>query len=466
MRNLKVDLIRGNILKSLIIFSIPIFVSNLFQQLYNTADTMIVGNYLGDTSLAAMGACTAVYELLIGFSLGIGSGLSIVTARAYGTNDEDLLKKSVAGSIVIGIFVTAIIMIISKLFLMSLLKLLGTPENIIEESYSYISLVTIFVGVMFAYNLLSGFLRSIGNSFMPLVFLIISSILNIFLDILFITKFNMGVKGAGAATVISQGVSAILCLIYIYKKSPNLIPSRKHFAVGTELYKELLGQGLSMGFMLCIVSAGTVILQTSINNLGYLIIAGHTAARKLSSFCMMPASTIAISVSTFVSQNRGADEGIRIRKVVRYANTLVIIWGILITIVLLFTSKTLVKLLSGSDELIVIENGAKYLIYNAPFYGVLGVLLNLRNSLQGLGEKVIPLVSSIIELGGKILFVILFIPSLKYFGVIICEPVIWCFMCIQLIYSFYRNPYIKAHKYKIMKEDDYNENQSCNCRRV
>ena len=120
MRSLKVDLIRGNILKSLIIFAIPIFVSNLFQQLYNTADTMIVGNYLGDTSLAAMGACTAIYELLIGFSLGIGSGLSIVTARAYGTNDEDLLKKSVAGSIVIGIFVTSIIMIISKLFLMSL----------------------------------------------------------------------------------------------------------------------------------------------------------------------------------------------------------------------------------------------------------------------------------------------------------------------------------------------------------
>lgn len=448
MIDLKVDLIKGNILKSLIIFAIPIFISNVFQLLYNTMDTMIVGNYLGDVSLAAIGACAAIYELLIGFALGIGNGLSIVTARCYGKKDEELLKKSVAGSIVIGIFITVLIMIISKLCLFQLLQLLNTPENIIEESYSYISMVTLFVGVMFAYNLCAGLLRAIGNSFMPLIFLIISSVLNVFLDILFITQFNMGIKGAASATVIAQGISAILCIIYIYKKAHILIPSRRHFVVDKELYKELIGQGFSMGFMLCIVSTGTVILQTAINNFGYLIIAGHTAARKLSSFCMMPAGTIALSVSTFVSQNKGANQGVRIRKVIRYANMLVISWGIIISLILLIVSPYLVKFLSGSSEAVVIENGSKYLIYNAPFYGVLGVLLNLRNALQGLGKKVIPLVSSIIEFFGKIIFVILFIPSLEYFGVIICEPVIWCFMCIQLLFSFYRNPYIKEHKNK------------------
>lgn len=443
MLKMNVDLLKGKILKSLIIFAIPLFISNLFQQLYNTVDITIVGNYLGDESLAAMGACAAVYELLVGFALGVGNGLSIVTARSYGSNDKDMVKKSVVGSIIIGVGITVIIMLISILFLLPLLKLLNTPENILEESYSYISTVTMFVGVMFLYNLCAGFLRAIGNSIIPLVFLIISSLLNIVLDIVFITQFNMGIKGAAIATIIAQGISAILCIIYIYLKCPILIPKKEHFIFDKELFKELLGQGLSMGVMLLIVSAGTVILQKAINNLGYLIIAGHTAARKLNSFAMIPAASLSLSLATFVSQNKGANQKDRIKKAVNYSNILSIIWGITITIVLIFLAPTLIKYLSGSNEQVVINNGARYLIINAPFYAVLGILLNLRNALQGLGEKLIPLVSSIIEFFGKIVFVILFIPSLKYFGVIICEPVIWCLMCLQLAYSFYKNPYIR-----------------------
>lgn len=448
MISLKTDLLKGNILKSLIIFAIPLLISNIFQQLYNTMDTMIVGNFLGDTSLAAIGACTAVYDLLVGFALGIGNGLSIVTARSYGSKDEKLLKKSVAGSVVIGVFVTVVIMIISALFLFPLLKFLNTPAEIINESYSYISTLTLCVGVMFAYNLAAGLLRAIGNSIMPLVFLMISSVLNIILDICFITVFDMGIFGAAVATVIAQGISAVLCIAYIYKKNPVLIPSKEDFEVDKELYKELLGQGLSMGFMLSIVSTGTVVLQTAINNLGYLIIAGHTSARKLFSFCMMPVATISLSLATFVSQNKGADQGERIRRAVRYGNLLALLWSIIISVVLFLGAETMVKILSGSSESVVIENGAKYLIINAPFFCVLGVLLNLRNALQGIGKKVVPLVSSIIELCGKILFVIFLIPSLKYFGVILCEPVIWCFMCLQLVYAFYRDPYILKYSKK------------------
>ena len=229
MINTKVNLLKGNILKSLIVFAIPLFISNLFQQLYNTVDIMIVGNYLGDTSLAAIGASTAVYDLLVGFALGIGNGLSIVVARSYGADDTKVLRKSVAGSIIIGIFITIIIMVISKVLLMPLLRMLNTPVNIIEESYSYISMITLFVGVMFAYNLCAGLLRAIGNSFMPLIFLIISSLLNIVLDILFITKFNMGIKGAAVATIIAQGISVILCVIYIYLKTKILIPRARTF---------------------------------------------------------------------------------------------------------------------------------------------------------------------------------------------------------------------------------------------
>ncbi|MFV0394657.1 MAG: MATE family efflux transporter [Coprobacillaceae bacterium] len=203
MFKMNVNLTKDKILKALVIFAVPIFISNIFQQLYNTADTMIVGNVLGDTSLAAIGASGAVYELLIGFALGVGNGLSIVIARNYGAKEEEVLKRSVAGSIIIGILLTIVIMIIGQIGLYPLLQLLDTPSDIIAESYSYISMITIFVGVMFAYNLCAGLLRAIGNSIMPLVFLIISSIINIVLDIIFIKDFGMGIQGAAVATVIS-----------------------------------------------------------------------------------------------------------------------------------------------------------------------------------------------------------------------------------------------------------------------
>lgn len=458
MFSINVDLLKGRILRSLIIFAIPIFISSLFQQLYNTVDIMIVGNYLGDMSLAAIGACAAVYELLVGFALGVGNGLSIVTARGYGSGNEDLVKKSVAGSLVIGVGITIVIMVISSIFLYPLLELVNTPQNIIKESYSYISIIAMSVGVMFLYNLCSGFLRATGNSIMPLIFLIISSLINIALDIIFITQFNMGIKGAAFATVIAQCISGVLCIIYIVLKCPILIPKKEHFNIDRSLYKELLGQGLSMGAMLLIVSTGTVILQTTINGFGHLTIAGHTAARKIGSFTMIPVAAISMSLSTFVSQNKGSNQGERIIKAVKFANLMSIAWGAIITVLLMLTASSLMKILSGSSEVELISNGSRYIIMNAPFYAVLGILLNLRNALQGIGEKILPLISSIIEFIGKIVFVAIFIPKLEYFGVIICEPVIWCFMCAQLAYSFYKNPYIK----KCRQEEKLQENLPVN----
>lgn len=446
MFKLQVDLTKDPILKALFAFALPLFLSNLFQQFYNTMDTMIVGHFLGDTSLAAVGAGSSIYELLVGFALGVGNGLSIVIARAYGARDEQQIKKAVGGSIWIGLGLTAVIMMIALFALRPLLMLLNTPANIIDESYAYISWITFFVGVMFAYNLCAGLLRAIGNSVMPLVFLIISSILNIILDIVLITSFQLGVAGAAIATVISQGISCLLCIAYIRQKAPVLIPKKEHFRFEAALYQELLGQGFSMGFMMSIVSTGTVILQSAINDFGYLIIAGHTTARKLNSFCAMPATAFAMALSTFVSQNKGADQPERIREGVRIANTISAVMAVFISVVLWLAAPTLVRFLSGSSESVVIDNGARYLMINAPFYSVLGILLNLRNSLQGLGRKIIPLISSVIEFCGKIVFVWLFIPILGYLGVIICEPVIWCCMCLQLAYSFYHDPYIREHK--------------------
>lgn len=401
--------------------------------------------------MQAREASSAVYELLVGFSLGIGNGLSIVAARSFGTGDMKLLKRSVAGSLVIGAGITVAIMLLSHVFLMPLLRLLKTPEEIIQESYSYVAVLTLFVGVMFAYNLFAGLLRAIGNSVVPLVFLVLSAILNIFLDILFITRFSMGIKGAAIATVVAQGISAVLCLIYICIRCRILIPAKEHFRFDKNLYGELLGQGFSMGFMMAIVSTGTVILQSAINGFGYLTIAGHTAARKLNSFCMMPVSVTGMALSTFVSQNRGADQGERIRKGVFYANLISLFWGVVLMAILYPGAPALVKLISGSGEKVVLDIGTWYMWLNAPFYAVLGILFNLRYSLQGLGRKLIPLVSSIIEFFGKILFVILLIPKMGYLGVIICEPVIWCLMCLQLLYSFYRNPYIRRFGKRALK---------------
>jgi putative MATE family efflux protein len=441
---MKTDLLSGNILKSLLVFAIPMFLSNIFQNLYNTADMVIVGHFLGETSLASIGACAVIFELLIGFAMGVGGGFGIVVARSYGAGDQDLLKRAVAAAVVIGMLLTFFISVTASLFMMPLLKLINIPANIIDTAYSYISVLIIFAVVLFTYNFCAGLLRAIGNSTMPLFFLVISSLLNIVFDILFITSFNMGVRGAAVATVAAQGISTALCLVYIITKCPILIPHKKHFRYDAALYRELAAQGFSMGFMMSIVTLGSVVLQRAINGLGYLVIAGHIAARKLNFLCMIPIPTIAIALSTFVSQNKGADQLDRIRKAVRYGNFIAVIWGAFITVVLMFFSRILIRLLSGSNESIVIENGARYLMMNSPFYMVLGMLLNFRHSLQGIGKKIVPVISSVIELTGKVTFAFLLIPYLGYFAVIICEPIIWCIMFIQLLYSFYTNPYIRG----------------------
>ena len=283
----EVDLLQGPILKSMLLFAVPLFFSGVFQQLYNTMDTVIIGHTLGDEALAAMGAAAAVYDLLVGFALGIGNGLAIVTARSFGSGDGDQLKRSVAASLVIGVGITAVMTVAARFILYPFLEALHTPEEIIEQSYAYISTITLFIGVMFAYNLCAGLLRAIGNSVMPLVFLVLSSLLNIVLDLLFITQLHMGVRGAAVATVFSQGVSVLACLAYIWKKADILIPGRVHFVRDRQLYREMLAQGFAMAFMSAIVYAGTAILQSGINSLGYLVIAGHVAARKLFMFLMM-----------------------------------------------------------------------------------------------------------------------------------------------------------------------------------
>lgn len=434
------DLTQGPILKTLILFALPILVSNLFQQLYNTADTMIVGNYLGEQALAAVGSTAAIFELIIGFSLGVGNGMGIVIARHYGAKDLERLKKSVAATLVIGAGLSGLVMVLGHFGLMPLLKFLGTPDHIIDQAFSYIRLILMGVGITFSYNLGAGLLRSIGDSLVALYFLIFSACLNIVLDLYFITQLGLGVQSAGLATIISQGLSAILCYTYIAKKVNILIPERKHFVWDRATYLDLLGQGLSMGLMFSIVSIGTVMLQTAINGFGVFIIGAQTTARRIMAFSLQPLTATAAGMTTFVSQNLGAKQFDRIRQGVKQACLLAFVWGLSISLLLAIFSPTLIRLISGSQELELINNARLYLLISTPFYPILGCLFILRNTLQGLGEKVIPLLSSVIELVGKLAFVALVIPRLGYMGVILCEPLLWLPMTGQLFYAWRKHP--------------------------
>ena len=380
-KKFEVDLLRGPILKAMLVFAVPLFFSGVFQQLYNTMDTVIIGHTLG-----------------------------------------------------------------GALILRPFLELLHTPVQIMEQAYAYISTITVFIGVMFAYNLCAGLLRAIGNSVMPLVFLILSSLLNIVLDFFFITKLSMGVQGAAVATVIAQGVSVLACLVYIGKKADILIPKRTHFIWDRELYQEMLAQGFSMAVMSSIVHAGSAVLQSGINSLGYLVIAGHVAARKLFMFLMMPYMAVSQTVSTFVAQNYGAGQMGRIRRAVRYSYLCGAVLTALISLVTIPLAPVMVRLLSGSSEAVVIENGALYLQVVAPCLMILALLNPTRFALQSIGNKILPVISSVIELIGKYLFVAFLIPNFQYMAVIFCEPVIWAFMDLELLWAFWANPKVCAGK--------------------
>ena len=448
MKKTSVNLLEGPILRAMIAFAIPVMIANIFQQLYNTADIMIVGRFLGEESLAAVGATAAIFELVVGFALGIGNGMGIVIARHYGAGNYEKLKSAVAATFVIGGVLSIVIAVLGNFTLYPLLKLLGTPSNIIDQSYGYSYLIVVFIGVTLAYNLCAGLLRAVGDSKAALYFLIFSAIINTILDIYFIAYLHMGVRSAGVATIISQGISAVLCFNYIRRKTPFLIPTKKHFTWNKKLYSDLFSQGLAMGLMFSVVSIGTVILQTSINALGPVIISAQTSARRIMMFALLPVGSMSATITTFTSQNFGARQYNRIVEGLRKGALVTIIWSVLICITLSFASPYLNELITGSNDEELIYQASLYLKISSAFYPFLAILLVLRNALQGLGQKMMPLVSSIIEMLGKILFVIFIIPSAGYLGVIFVEPILWVVMAAQLYYAFRKEPVIRSLKKK------------------
>lgn len=420
-----INMTKGNILKNLIYFAIPVLIGNVFQQLYNVADTAIIGNILSNKALASVGTAAPVYNLLVGFAGGLTNGFAVIIARYFGANNERKMKESVALTYVLSAAIAIVLTVGSITILHPLMISLKTPGDIISDTESYLQIIILFSAITIAYNMLAGMMRAIGNSKAPLYFLIISTFVNIGLDFLFVKEFKMGVAGAAYATVISQGISVVLCFFYMIKKCNFLIFRKMDLKWEKELFFDIAGTGLSMGFMYAIVSVGSVILQGAVNSFGTSTITAHTAARKIDDIFMLPLGTISMAASTFASQNYGAGKIGRVRKGIRYGIILSTIWSIISVAVCILLRKPLIHALTGTTDKTVINAASEYIVWNISFFFVLGILLVLRSSLQGVGRKLVPVSGSVVEFSLKILAVAVLAPNLGYFGICILEPIIW-----------------------------------------
>ena len=441
-----IDLTTGNPIKQMIKFALPVCLGNIFQLFYSLADTRIVGSTLGESSLASVGATTSISTLLIGFLSGMTNGFSIVVAQQFGEKNEKKIKKTVAASLFLGLIISVIISIISISFLDEILKILNVSEELYNESTLYIKVILLGITATMFYNAFAGILRAIGDTFAPLMFLIIACGLNIFLDLFFILKLDLSVSGAGLATVISQGFSVLLCIIYMWKKYPIFRVEKKDFFIKLELLKRLFYSGFSMAMMMSLVFFGTLALQTAINTFGTNIIVAHTASRKLTEFFMLPFSVFGITMATYCGQNKGANEPERIKKGIWEALFITWGWSVIVIILSYTIAPFLIYMVTGTTNKEIILTSQKYLRINTIFYFVPATISILRNAMQGIGDHFTPIFSSGLELIGKISVVIFLVPSLEYFGIIISEPIVWVVMVIPLIIKIIKNPIFKNER--------------------
>lgn len=441
------DLTQGNPIKLIFMFALPVLLGNVFQQFYNMADTMMVGKILGIDALAAMGATSSISGLVLGLSMGITVGFSILIAQYYGAKDMENMKKAVGGtlylSVVSGIVITVVALICNR----PILELLGTPNNIIDISYEY--LLIIFCGILISilYNTGASVLRALGDSRTPLYFLIFGTVLNIGLDYIFIAIFKMNVAGAAYATLIAQAATVVLSLFYIKVKYPILFLTKADFQFPEGMLKNQFAMGLSMGLMNSIVSIGSVILQSAVNSMGSIIIAGHTAARKITEMFMQPMVSIGIATTTFASQNLGAGHIDRIKEGIRKSILLSFIWATFTVIVSFTGIRYLILIMLDASEVEAINIAVYYMRVNTIFYYALAALFIYRNVLQGIGQKTIPIFSSIIEMFVKVLTTFLLVPDLGYTGIAVCEPIAWILMTAFLMFFFYRDDRFKKQKH-------------------
>lgn len=457
------DLTKGRPIKLIALFTLPIFLGNIFQQAYSLADIIIIGKNLGNNSIAAVGATSPVVSLMFNIINGLITGFAVIVAKNFGAGRHDEMRRVVARMTVFAGGITAVLIAAATVFVDPLLNALDIKGAILDEARSYLMIVAFGLVATLVYNFEAGVLRAVGDSVVPLVILVVSTVLNILLDLLMVAVFKMGVVGAALATVAAQAVSAAVCLVYLIKRRPFLLVKRKDFVFTAESSAELLSAGFGMALMYSIVDLGSIVLQNGINGFREDMITAHTAARKILSLLLMPYSSVSSTLVTFCSQNLGAEKYARIRKGIKDCMLIMLAWSTLAIALVYLGGRALVGMIVTDTDTptgaAIADTAVLYLRWAVPFFYFLAVLLGLRSALQGLGKSLVPIICSVIELSWKIATVVFMIPLFGgrngtvggsteriggYFGVVISEPAIWtvCAVMIGLITAatLYRMP--------------------------
>ena len=440
MKNNKTnDMTTGNPVKIIIWFMVPMCLGSIFQQFYNIADSIIAGQFLGVNALAAIGSTGSLMFMVTGWISGISSGFSILVAQWFGARKYDRMRHYTAMSVYLTI---GIIVIMTAGLLAAnepILRLMNTPAELMPDVKGYMAVIYAGLIVTAAYNSLAAVLRALGDSKSPLYFLIISAVINIFLDIIFITWFHMGVIGCGYATVIAQGISALLCLVYIIKKFPILHLKKRDFRISLNSIKNLLALGTPMGLQFSITGIGTIIVQGAVNIYGAVYIAGFSAGAKIQNLIACIFLAFGATIATYVGQNWGAGRIDRVKKGVWYTQVMILISSAILMILIFFFGKYMVLLFVSPSEKGVIDAAVVYFLAVFWCYPFLGSIFVYRNALQGMGYGLVPMLGGVFELAARALVVAAVVGKTSFFGVCLSDPAAWLAALIPLVpYYFYK----------------------------
>ena len=431
------DLTEGNPFSLILGFSIPVWFGFLFQQFYNIVDTAIVGKFLGKEALASVGVTGSVNFLVIGFCMGVCNGFAIPIAQKFGAKDFSLMRKFVMSAAYLSVLFSVVLTVVTVVFCRPLLVLMRTPENILDGAAGYIGVIFAGIPVIFLYNLTAGIIRSLGDSKTPLYFLILASVLNIVLDVVFITVFSWGIVGAAVATVISQGISGLLCLFYMSRKFEVLKMSREDKKIHSHLFPVLCGQGVPMGLQYSITAIGSVILQASVNTLGSDAVASVTAGSKLGMFIVSPYDALGTTMSTWGGQNAGAGKYPRLKQGLLVSCAIGFVYSIFAFVMMVLFGNVLSRIFINADETLVLAQSHQFLVLNAAFYFPLALVNIVRFLIQGMGFSRFAILAGVFEMVARTLVGIVFVPIFGYSAACLASPAAWVFADCFLIPAFF-----------------------------
>ncbi len=419
------ELTEGNPLKVITLFMLPMFIGNVFQQLYNFVDALVVGRYVGIEGLGAVGATMPMVFLIISFIFASTQGFSVVAAQKFGARDYQSLKKSAASSFILSGVITIVMTLISTPFTKQMLLIMNTPSDILPfaESYLFIMFGGIFATVY--YNVASNLIRAVGDSKTPLFFLIISSFFNIFLDILFVKEFNWGIEGAAYATVAAQALSTVFCLIYMFIKFPVLRLKKEDWKVEPSFLYEHIKIGIPMGIQMSVLTIGILIVQYVLNGFGSIAVAAFTTAVRVDQIFSQSFIALGASIATFTAQNFGAGKISRIRKGARAGLIIIAIICVFCFVVLKLFGSSIMSMFMNEPNEEIIRLGIIYLNIIVVYFVFLGLVLMYKNILQGMGNSIVPLLSGVAELVARGVAALMLGKYLGYLGVCYATPLAW-----------------------------------------